>query len=551
MSTTLTLRPNGDGATLELTCSTGSTHYVLVDEAVADDSDYVYYQGQTPVGGRAIMVDTFSLPDHTTETGVINSVTVYARAQGTWDGGARNYVLCPKLNEEFLSASDVPESWGLLSSISTTNPNTSAAWTWSDIDSLTVGVGISSPGVASPSDTCKISQLYIVVDFTPPPTIDSFTADHTTLTYGNAVTLTWATTGAESVSISPTVGSTTVDGTIDLYPTSTTTYTLSATNASATVQATVTVTIASPVIDSFTATPENMEFGKSSVLSWETTGSASVTLSQGIGNVGSDGTKTVYPTETTSYTLAATNPSGTVYDYVTVTVIPSSNKVSVADIMGASPDYGRLPQMDISKSYLGFSSDVTEHYVRSLGFSFTGGDFKRPYLSKNYNEMTYLFDDTPSEVSNNLKEAQLRKITGDAPDRNSMYFDFSQTLASEKNFNAYAAENYRLMGKTPPTASMRVTGSIESIFSDVDTNIPSGNKANLSIVSPKFSGDKYIWTGRVKDGTGDWGFLSNSIGLTTIFYTPTLTANYRYVIITLSSGGKKLSEIEFMVWFKG
>jgi hypothetical protein len=474
MSTTLTLRPNGDGATLELTCSTGSTHYVLVDEAVADDSDYVYYQGQTPVGGRAIMVDTFSLPDHTTETGVINSVTVYARAQGTWNGGVRAYALHPELNEEFLSASDVPESWGLLSSISTTNPTTSAAWTWSDIDSLTVGAGISSPGGTNPSDTCKISQLYIVVDFTPPP-----------------------------------------------------------------------------IIDSFTATPENMEFGKSSVLSWETTGSASVTLSQGIGNVGSDGTKTVYPTETTSYTLAATNPSGTVYDYVTVTVIPSSNKVSVADIMGASPDYGRLPQMDISKSYLGFSSDVTEHYVRSLGFSFTGGDFKRPYLSKNYNEMTYLFDDTPSEVSNSSKEAQLRKITGDAPDRNSMYFDFSQTLASEKNFNAYAAENYRLMGKTPPTASMRFSGSIESIFSDVDTNIPSKQNANLSIVTPRFSGDKYIWTGRVKDGTGDWGLLSNSTGLTTIFYTPALTENYRYVIITLSSGGKKLSEIEFMVWFKG
>jgi hypothetical protein len=532
----LIIRPNGDSSPLELSCSSGTTHYTLIDEAVADDSDYVFYSGTHSA------IDYYTFENHTTETGVIAGIIMYARCTGSANIYFRVYI---SGTEYTIGSAYAGSGWALANSgLLSTNPSTSAAWTWSEIDNLIAGIRINTgeEGILT-----KCSQLYIAVVLT---TIDSFTATSPFI-LDSPVTLTWATTNATAVSISPTVGSTTVDGTIDLYPTATTTYTLTATGTGVSTTATATATLSEPVIDSFTATPENMEFGKSSVLAWGTTGSASVTLSQGIGIVGVDGTKTVYPTETTSYTLSATNSSGTVYDYVTVTVIPSSNKVGVADIAGPSPDYGRLPQMDISKSYLEFSSDVTEHYVRSLGFSFTGGDFKRPYLSKNYNSMTYLFDDTPSEVSNSLKETQLSKITGNTPDRNAVYFDFSQTLASENNFNAYAAENYRLMGKIPPTATMRFSGSVESIFSDVDTNIPSGDKANLSVVSPRFSGDKYIWTGRIKDGTGDWGSLSRSTGLTTIFYTPTLTANYRYVIITLSSGGKKLAEIEFMVWFKG
>jgi hypothetical protein len=474
MSTTLTLRPNADGSPLDLLCSTGSTHYVLVDEAVADDSDYVYYSGETPVGGRQIVRDVLSIPNHTTESGVIAKVTLYIRAKYE---GSHYHVMAQLWDAD--QTKDMATSWSVEVTDSfttyshdfTTNEHTGVAWTWADIDEAMLHVCCYQGGAGA---ACKISQAYIVVDFTPPP-----------------------------------------------------------------------------VIDSFTATPENMEFGKSSLLAWETTDATTVTLNQNIGLVGVDGAKSVSPSETTSYTLTASNISGTVYDYVTVTVIPSSNKISMADIAGSFPNRGLLPQLGIGKSYLEYSSDITDTYVQSLGFSFTGGDFKRPYMAKDYQSMMYLFNDTPSDISNGVRETQLSKITGSLPDRNDAYFDFSQTLASEDNFNAYAAENYRLMGKITPTASMSFSGAVESIFSDVDTNIPSRNTANLSVVSPRFSGDKYIWTGRVKDGTGDWGSLSNSSGLTTTYYTPTLTANQRNVIITLSSGGKTLAELEFMVWFKG
>lgn len=471
---TLTLRPNADGSTLQLTCSTGSSHYALVDEAVADDSDYVYWSGATD-GQKT---DSLSLPNHTTESGTISKVTIYVRAQFAsghyylsgqlFDSGEENNLAYFYID---WMVWEIPDPFSTYSHDFTTNEHTHSAWTWDDIDGLRLGIGLTGGIVGAVG---KISQAYIVVDYTPPP-----------------------------------------------------------------------------VIDSFTATPENMEFGKSSLLAWETSNADTVTINQGIGNVGVDGTKTVTPTESTSYTISATNSSGTVYDYVTVTVIPSSNKISMADIAGSFPNRGLLPQLGIGKSYLEYSSDITDTYVQSLGFSFTGGDFKRPYMAKDYQSMMYLFNDTPSDISNGVRETQLSKITGSLPDRNDAYFDFSQTLASEDNFNAYAAENYRLMGKITPTASMSFSGAVESIFSDVDTNIPSKQNANLAVVSPRFSGDKYIWTGRVKDGTGDWGSLSNSSGLTTTYYTPTLTANQRNVIITLSSGGKTLAELEFMVWFKG
>ncbi|MFA5340310.1 MAG: hypothetical protein WC332_00895 [Clostridia bacterium] len=542
---TLTLRPTGDGAVLTLTCSAGSDHYALVDEAVADDGDYVYTTGN----GK----DYYLLTNHTTETESISKITIYARLKKAMVNPANGITagigVVVSGSEYLYSVSGVTESWVEYSRDISLNPTTSAAWTWTDIDNLS---GIVFLSLGELSGTAYCSHFYVVVTSLALPTIDTFTADPESLINGNAVTLTWTSTDGTSASISPTVGATTVDGTIDLYPTVTTTYTLTVTNASGSDTSDVTVTIQLPSITSFTADPENMEFGTSSQLAWETVGADSVTLSQGIGNVGSSGTKIVNPVETTSYTLAATNTSGTTYDYATVTVIPTNNSyLKATAAANYSPDYGRLQQMSKAKTYLEFSSDLTEHYVKSIGYNFPAGDFKRPYLSTDYNSMVYLFDDTPTEVSVSIKETALSKVLGETPDRNDMYFDFSSQLASKDNFNAYARENYRLMGKTVPTASMRFGGAIESIYSDVGVNIPSGEKANLSIVSPRYSGDKYLWSGRVKDGIGDWGSFSRYSGLTVIYYTPELTANQRYVIISLMSGGKTLTETELMVWYKG
>ena len=83
---------------------------------------------------------------------------------------------------------------------------------------------------------------------TPAPTVDSFTANPSTITEGNSSTLSWQTTNATSVTVKDGNGSTvysgsTVDGSVSVSPTSTTTYTLTATGNGGSATASVTVTV--------------------------------------------------------------------------------------------------------------------------------------------------------------------------------------------------------------------------------------------------------------------------------------------------------------------
>src|SRR4030043_2316488 len=74
---------------------------------------------------------------------------------------------------------------------------------------------------------------------------------------------------------------------------------------------TVTTTSESPVISSFGADPPAIAAGESSTLSWNVLGATKVSIDHGIGNVALSGSRAVMPSETTVYTLTATNASGT------------------------------------------------------------------------------------------------------------------------------------------------------------------------------------------------------------------------------------------------
>lgn len=60
-----------------------------------------------------------------------------------------------------------------------------------------------------------------------------------------------------------------------------------------------------PVINHFTATPEQIFFGESSTLSWSVSNASKVEIDQGIGEVSAIGTMEVSPKERTMYTLTA------------------------------------------------------------------------------------------------------------------------------------------------------------------------------------------------------------------------------------------------------
>jgi len=68
--------------------------------------------------------------------------------------------------------------------------------------------------------------------------------------------------------------------------------------------------IASPIVNSFDASPSRISAGESSTLSWNVGGATAVSIDQGLGSVALTGTRTVVPSATTTYTLTATNAAG-------------------------------------------------------------------------------------------------------------------------------------------------------------------------------------------------------------------------------------------------
>jgi hypothetical protein len=89
------------------------------------------------------------------------------------------------------------------------------------------------------------STLTVSVNTAGKPTISSFTASPSTITAGSSSTLSWATTGATNIAITPgTFTSTSASGSTGVSPTATTTYTLTATNASGSATSTAKVTVA-------------------------------------------------------------------------------------------------------------------------------------------------------------------------------------------------------------------------------------------------------------------------------------------------------------------
>lgn len=87
--------------------------------------------------------------------------------------------------------------------------------------------------------------------------------------------------------------------------------------------ATTTVSTTSPtqtLITQFYANPASITAGQSSTLIWVTQGATSVTISPNVGTVNPSGSVSVSPTATTTYTLTATGPNGTVNQSATITV---------------------------------------------------------------------------------------------------------------------------------------------------------------------------------------------------------------------------------------
>ncbi len=90
-----------------------------------------------------------------------------------------------------------------------------------------------------------------------------------------------------------------------------------------------------PPAITFSANPGNITKGQKANLSWDVTGATAVSIDQGIGTVTPSGTKEVFPTETTTYVLTATND--TAYMTALATVAVTTPLVPVITSFTATP----------------------------------------------------------------------------------------------------------------------------------------------------------------------------------------------------------------------
>jgi hypothetical protein len=175
---------------------------------------------------------------------------------------------------------------------------------------------------------------------TPPPApapTCTITLSTSSLSYpGQPVTITWHSQNASSGSISG-IGSVATNGSQTVYPNQTTTYTgtfVGSNGRTVTCTCTVVVTpipvIPAPVC-TLTVSQNNIQYpvnngnyqngnyqngnyqngyNQSAVISWTSNNATSGWLNQGLGNINLSGSRTVYPTQTTTYTATFVGQNG-------------------------------------------------------------------------------------------------------------------------------------------------------------------------------------------------------------------------------------------------
>ncbi|MEP7355390.1 MAG: OmpA family protein [Acidobacteriota bacterium] len=166
-------------------------------------------------------------------------------------------------------------------------------------------------------------------------------ASPSNITQGQTSNLTWATSGATGISISPTIGAVGASGTFAVSPLTNTTYTLTSTGPGTAASCSITVNVTAanlPTITRFSASPNTIDSGGTSTLLWAVQNATSVSIST-LGTVQPTGTQDVSPAATTTYILTATNLTGSVTSQavVNVNVIPLPTITSFVANPTASP----------------------------------------------------------------------------------------------------------------------------------------------------------------------------------------------------------------------
>ena len=156
------------------------------------------------------------------------------------------------------------------------------------------------------------------------PIINFFNATPTIVILGNSSVLNWSVENATSVIIDNGIGNVNFSDLLTVTPEKNQTYNLTAVNSFGSSNASVKVDVivindntskenSAPIVYFFTATPMEVKLGESITLDWFVEGATSVSINNGIGEVGLSGPFTFRPTVSRKYILTATNEFGITY----------------------------------------------------------------------------------------------------------------------------------------------------------------------------------------------------------------------------------------------
>ena len=160
MAATTTLEPSGGGSLTQLTLGAGSSHW---SACTSSDGDTSYVQ----TGNATWKTDLYAMPNRSL-AGPINSVTVYmeARSAFTPDQVSARTAIQTDAVVYYGTPVTLTASYTTHSTTYATNPSTTSAWTWPQINDLQAGVSLRSSNSSSAVDS-RCTYVSVVVDYAP------------------------------------------------------------------------------------------------------------------------------------------------------------------------------------------------------------------------------------------------------------------------------------------------------------------------------------------------------------------------------------------------